>query len=733
MPLSKIRSNRDVKSYYRQTQHLFNHVTRDCMIQVDLSHYLTLDKFDTRLIDSLNNGEGKIHEETIIAIINLAEAILQRKNVRLLGLIQSAKTATQAIGAIVSCIALYLRDGKITIPLFGTPVGESFEGQFKSKLKKILICFKEAKVTYRGKGSIKISDYLSLSQERNYTSLEEKLEGEKGQSLSLTKINKLGKEMHDIFSIDDPNCPVMQLSKKYIGLLNLFFSSILDNDFNLLFMRDECHAASSKDSINDKIFKEEIIGHGRSFYDMLQSRDHLQCVLTSATNWQGYHLTPVVIPINGNYVGLDHRYDFEGQSYKIADGLNKLPVIRDLSEMATLIGNRDLADVMPACYSSRESFRKKSKLVKRYKSFENYQESCVLALADLFMWIKENKPKPCNFSDKEAGNAIVFRFMNDNEMMDDFLDKLMEQLSPDSMRIVKGYGEFGKYNRVEDLLKSNRVQEDEFCIFCATAKARMSDTFPQRFSYGVDLTKDSGTLTSLGQGVFGRLCGYFKDPYIILSVDNAKTIRSYITADYDITKIKKKVHQDVIRMKERTGLQIRLEDFKNHPLIVEMFQELNKVRMTKVLCKTRLAKRSKDSSIFTYECGRDPEIANQFWKVIKKYFSYIKGHMDVFGFGDSDVELMKPGVAYGSRMIVWKDEKKKIPAFVTRTDGDDSNNGGTTDDKFVIRVKSAKGNRSPKIVGIVFPLVNKEQIIWKKNVISNTELASKMKEGYELQ
>jgi len=712
------------QEYFAELQKQFDIACRDRMFSVDLSYYLSNSGFSTAIKRELGRGEGTIYPETMIAVVDLVDKILNRKNICVLGLIQSSKTAVQVLGAIIACAAMSLRDGKICVPIFVTPNGKSYVGQFESKLERIITCFGEAKIVYksRSKPCVSINDCLRKTQTEIREEMEIHLEND--EMISMKQRIRLQEDIKK-FQFSFSNCTVLPVSRKFISLFNLLFSCVLRKDYSLLFMRDECHAAAGEDSVNDRMFKNDIVGYGKSFYEALIDKDHVQCVMTSATNWQTINLEPVPIPVNESYCGLDLCYEHEGSWHKIANGVNKLPVLKNLEEMSVIIGNRDLADIKPSVYKEEEKFSDNDQLRQKYKTHQRYKDAMGIALADLFNWIRANKPKPCNFTDKEFGNCIVFRFANDNDVMDDILEKIVPQLK--GFVVVRAYGPSGQYGRVEDLVKHKKISDTEFCLFCATAKARMSDSFPAKFSYGVDLTFDSSTLAALKQGIYGRVCGFLKDPFLVMSVKNVQVIRDHIKNDYRPDKSTKKLHHDQKTIRARTALQFRFGELANYPQFCEIEAELNAMRYGSQVMRS-------NPGWYTSEFGRNDEHAAHVWKVVSKHWDFIEENLPNFFVNiTSEVVLMKPGVTYMGkddrpRCFVCNDKAQSIPALTTRSEQGSRGGGGKEEDKIVIRVRATKSkNKKPKIVGFDLPVVSKRDQMWVNNVGKNVADASKMK------
>ena len=149
-----------LRRYYTDLQSSFDQECekKEVEFSLDFSQCTT----NSRIERFLTKQEGWVYKETVIASVGVADKIINGKNIGLLGLVQTAKTAVQSLGGIIGAVSYYLGDGKIAWPLFITPVGKSYDGQFNKKLIDMLVCFKDAIVVNRNGKRIQVGEYLDL-------------------------------------------------------------------------------------------------------------------------------------------------------------------------------------------------------------------------------------------------------------------------------------------------------------------------------------------------------------------------------------------------------------------------------------------------------------------------------------------------------------------------------------------------------------------------------------------
>jgi hypothetical protein len=183
-----------------------------------------------------------------------------------------------------------------------------------------------------------------------------------------------------------------------------------------------------------------------------------------------------------------------------------------------------------------------------------------MAISDSCKWFISKNPK--------NAQGILIRLANDNAAAGELADFLEKSLP--GVTIIRYFD--NEFTTIADLLIQQRVT-DGFYVIIATARGRMSDSFPSHCAYGLDLTRKSSTLGALLQGVLGRMCGYNKNPIVVLSDMNEERIREYIESDY--TKYGGKLLGTSSVKHRNATAQFSLKDFHDDWRMKRIFAKLN--------------------------------------------------------------------------------------------------------------------------------------------------------------
>jgi hypothetical protein len=480
------------------------------------------------------DGEGKVWPETMITTLEICFNLLQGRNIGLWGLVQSAKTHSQILGCIITCIVKHLTTGVYYHPWFFTPnTKKNIYEQFNLKKNEMLECFGETLVSVNKKRIISINDYLKDARDRRNEYIGCAVDAQIELSKSAALSNALCEQkaaLEKMLVLSHPT------SIRYFNLLQIATKAIEDNGDRIILDRDEAHCAISDGSVNDQInsglritAKEkdskdftDKMEKDKSIYDMVD-RGIIQVISTSATNWDATKLFPVPVTMNENYCGLDCGYlDRNKQKQTVAGSRGikiKTPDIMTFEQLDSVIGKK-ISHVIPGAYSQQKTFSKKNeKWGNVYSTWDKYKDhaaKCIAAAIVYFLVTNNNK--------KHRG--MLVRFLNNNELMDQFLAKIEPHLKKHNIKVVKNYD--CNYPTVGQLLKAKGVGDDDLYVIFPTGGSRMSDSYPAHCGYGLNFTHESSTLTAILQDILGRLSGYFKNPTIVVSQDAYDYIQEYI-------------------------------------------------------------------------------------------------------------------------------------------------------------------------------------------------------------
>jgi hypothetical protein len=476
-------------------------------------------------------GEGEIHKETWVSICRVIDHLINKRSrgVSIFGLIQTAKTHTQAMGVLISALIKTIQgpsgeDGEFLQychPIFFTPNGTKYLGQYVAKTKDAIHVFKNLKVVC-GDKSMTLEAFLGcLQHDRN---------------------NRIAQCVHE----EGLSRKIIRQNQDYVGFLTLassnknkqLFAAFLRShpETRFIIVRDESHHSAAQGSVQDEILmmKETPIDvalrqERESIYDMVNkvgAENRCQFVSASATNWGGLRLERVHVQINKWYCGFDFAYKVKDENgieriHKVSEGVRfKMPKITSLGQLADACKCEDIRHIRPIWYLNIGKFTKANERYELgYSSHEEYQKRCMKAIAKCIRYF---------LFDNNAKNhdGMLVRFLNNNAVMSRFLEEI-KPLLPAEVKIIKMFDEINTPS-VKSLLRMEGVKLGDKYIVFATAKARMSDTFPINCGYGLDFTHASATLTALLQGVMGRMFGYYKDPIIVLSEYNYDWVQRYI-------------------------------------------------------------------------------------------------------------------------------------------------------------------------------------------------------------
>jgi len=702
-------TDKECRRYFRRLQKVFD---RECEkrgveFKIDLSAYLEMSRYPERLKTYLFEGDGWIYDETIIASIEMSERVLRGKNVGLIGLVQTAKTAVQVVGGIVSALAYYLRDGRPTWPLYLTVVGQAYVGQFSSKLREMLGCFDKAVICHRSGSKCEIGEYLEFLVDFREDAVNAHIRSLR-KEISSASFRKLKRAYREELSADK-TCPVLPISRKYVEFFRAIFNGVRDIEGRLLLIRDECHAASSKNSVNDKIFGDKMVVKKNKddmseaeFYDLLNADDEpFQIVMTSATNWAALHLDIVTIPVGPDYCGLDFAMlglDENGDDIwtTIATGANskgtRLPKIDSFESIGKLVGYPTFRWLRPSWYDDAGSFAKArdriSDLYENFDSWDDYREEMQQGLAAVLNY--------CYTENPQNGNGVLVRFKSDNICTDALIKDIRPYLHEDLRRkIVKGYD--CEYDTVSELLQDNHIDhEKDFYIVFVTAKGRMSDTYPVSCTYGLDCCFSTDTLTALLQGVLGRMSGYHKNPMVILSEANVKMVTDFIEGRYKphgkLSKDAKKNSRRAYRFDRRSTNHIKF--------MSDLFSDLQNWVET---LQSRDQPVRKDGKIVghvkTIEAGPD---STGFWEALMPYFERMNSDLPKIVSGATSKDRLLGPQECAPRGIQYRLNANGWPVATVRTEGKGLSTkfGGRGGEKeYMVVLRITERYRQPFILG----------------------------------
>jgi hypothetical protein len=426
--------------------------------------------------------------------------------------------------------------------------------------------------------------------------------------------------------IEHENVVMLTMSKKNLNILPAMFGALDKANHTVIIDRDEVHSAVAEDSINDKIMKAHAAEFKlveNSIYDLIKHRAGIgrmaQFVATSATNWHSLHLEKLALCVNERYTGIDFGYyDEHGRPCQVAksNGVTiKTPDMSSLSDFATKIGDKVLPWVRPSWYLDEELFLKWMEvegLQRLFAGYADYRRKCAKSIAGVIIHLLVH-------DNWKQHKGMLVRFVNNNHQMNSFLAEIGPILSRHGIEVVREYGD--EHKSIEELLEQNGIGEDKLYVIFATAGSRMSDTFPRECGYGLDLTHKSDTLAAIIQGVLGRLLGYFKDPFVILSNDNYDRIRGYIDRDF-LPKHGEKLAIGIKAGSNNSYVSFMKADYQKDALVGAIFGRLQK--MVDVWGKTQ-TKQDKTGKV-KFELRLGQRVNVDFFKTIigNSSFKYIR-------------------------------------------------------------------------------------------------------------
>ena len=572
-------SDSAISAYYKRLEKQLNEHNKDSDITYDLSYYYTR-KPNSRIRTNLqSDNDGTVYVETVKTIMEMIYLLTVRqvKGVALFGLVQSAKTASQILSVLLSCVIAYLKKDQYTHPIFFIPNQKgNYLSQFKAKYNQLLSCFEEVIICYKN-DKISLRQYISdICFERNEAYKE--ISPEAYKMFSKSQWNTFHSIKDNLL---DENPLILPMSKKLIDFIQILFVAIADRGQKIILDRDEAHAAAAYGSIGDLIMSGKKMNILRKIKEQRELEDDIyhsindkggycQFVVTSATNFGALHFEhKVPLVINKNYTGIDFAYqDENGNAIKIGEqsGIEiTTPDLIKQSEMGERLGIHYFKYIKPSWYKDEEAYLKnidKHRLQRYFAGWVDYKKKCAVAIAKMVNYMLSSGIK--------SGNKFLLRFVNDNTKMDNFIADMLPYLDKDIL-VIKEYKD--KHESIKELLKNHNAGPDQKVLLVPSAGCRMSDSLSKDFSYGADMTYQSTTLSALLQGVLGRLSGYFKDPIIMLSDENCQTIKDYIENGHLPTP-SMKLTGDVGTMREKSYETFRKENYINNPIIVEIFQRL---------------------------------------------------------------------------------------------------------------------------------------------------------------
>jgi hypothetical protein len=560
-------SVKDYRVYYRTQQKIFTDACKGKNFSVDVSPYLKGEP-SRSVMEALSDNNSRLHGETILTCIDIAERILAGENIGLLGLVQSGKTPSLFFGGLLSCVLIYLKTGIFAQPMYLTPNTENCWNQFRQKSRGIFACIRNMRVTYDGK-SIGIEEYMDSLQNKRRHCIGDMLINR--NSILGKKIAARVRQQIDAHLSASLHL-ILPMSQKYGSLIEIIVKTFKEEDLYLVMLRDESHYAIAEKSVNDRIFTDN------ELYELVNNNQRFQIVMCSATNWVALHLETVLLRVSDQYTGLDFAFFDTKNANKateevytsVAQGIGiKKPEICSISAYAQLTKNPDLAHVVPAWYKDEADFNKKKvKLSLPFADHAKYRQRVEYAVAACITKVFDGVSSDDRSRDHRG---MLVRFSNDNAVTDNLIRMIKPKL-PDDIKTIRAYDD--SFSTIEELLKLNKVNESGRYIVFVTARGRMSDSFPRECGYGIDFTYNSETLAAIIQGVMGRMLGYNKDPFILLSDKNYESIHTrYIDNDF---LPRGKALNSVSNFTQKPNLTLRRSDLNNNPVMTEWFAEMQK-------------------------------------------------------------------------------------------------------------------------------------------------------------
>lgn len=531
----------DICNWYKNLEKTFNSVVSRHNPKIKISFAKVYGRKDFVELKQKSLSKAILQEgmyaETCDSISRSIAALSEGNNIALLGLIQSCKSATQTGCIILYSVAHYLQKQQILMPIFILPNGDSFIGQFTEKLSLVSTLLEDAIVSV-GKKSMTVSDYFRYKVFADRNEIAKKYI----DSENIINRNKVAKILNEVVAREHVVIPV---SRKYQETIRILVNAANKENWLTVIVRDESHQAVSKNGVNDDMlggqFQEEgyetISEDEKAIYAMIRDKN-VRVLAVSANNWPAMidPFVPIPILVNDSYCGLDFRYwmnssDEVGKLVARDSGVNiRLPEILSLSNFANRVNSPDLQYVRGTLYGNLVNFN--NYLIKHagmfpFRTHEEYKSRCNKAIAAACDWIFKNNPKNSKMSPKRG---VLIRLCNGNKPSEEFAAHLEKTLK--GIKVIRYFDD--SFTTIPDLLKRNGVCEKDQYVIIATARARMSDSFPIHCAYGLDFTNLSYTLSACLQGVLGRMSGYHKHPLVVLSDANEKRIREYIESDYRI-------------------------------------------------------------------------------------------------------------------------------------------------------------------------------------------------------
>lgn len=627
VPVKSRLTDREVSMYYIRLQNdldMANPLVKGVPgVRFDLGYYTSPNfHINETVREKLHPAnDGRIYYETIATVIRMLYILAGKfsKGLTLLGLVQSAKTHSQILSAIFASTIRWLQDGIYTHPIFLIPnMKGTYVAQFSDKFNEVLACHKHLVIHCNGK-SISIGDYLENAHYERNKAIEAVSPDAHQLVFSKKEWNKFQNQKNDF---DAKLVLILPLSKKIVHILNILFVALARSAHRSILARDESHAAAAHGSIGDKIMsgtqmmsvlqKKEL-----SIYDSINRADgDCQFIATSATNFGTLHFTEKVpLLVNKDYCGIDFGYQDGQQFYQIASHYGvtiRHPDVVSQTDMGTIIGDPVFQWIKPGWYVDEEAFLKnmeKNNLQQYFGGWTDYKRKVAKSLAHGINYMITSGIK--------AGNKMLLRFFNDNTLMDNLLADMKPHLDK-SIRIIKEYD--GNHKSIKQLMTLNGVLPTDKVLLVPSAGCRMSDTLTKDFCYGWDFTNRTTTLAALLQGVLGRVCGYFKDPHVMLSDDNADALDQYVKNGFYPTPGQTPL-QHVSSPTTRSYEGFRSNDYTD-PVIAGIIQ-----RFQKTVDKIKVRQRTTSNGIIhTISLGK--EIDGCFLKdyITQQGFDHIEKH-----------------------------------------------------------------------------------------------------------
>jgi hypothetical protein len=153
-----------------------------------------------------------------------------------------------------------------------------------------------------------------------------------------------------------------------------------------------------------------------------------------------------------------------------------------------------------------------------------------------------------------GGTGLVFRFFNNNDHTDDFL----ERMDFENLDILRFYGEYNEDRvSVNDFVRKHRTDFEKSFMIVVSSKGRCGEAFPIESEYFFEGCSQFSTLTSAMQGFLGRCSGYNKKPTFFATGKNIRILKDFDEKRGNSTLIPANVHTVSVRGTAANNIVLR--------------------------------------------------------------------------------------------------------------------------------------------------------------------------------